>query len=269
MEPSIVAVKDELTVQLARLMVSRSRYAGSVTWLPNEKADGYRVYTPEFVQEVIALLKAGADRDLIVCAYLIDNRLYHNILSTSTDAELDNSLFDNIYGEKLPYPMHQMLLNLTHVITPLIDAAEQRDLEAISIYSLMGLRLDRIITRLDSHHIIPHHQRNPFLQALAHQRQDVVRKLLESIDPENWFFQAWLTEPLLMAIWPSLGRLQIFHWSNYCNIIEQAYRPIEFHSWRGFLIVWPAVRSRILTMRTMGNKNARSPSWTGCPFSDS
>lgn len=205
MESSQNGDENDATLQLASLMVSRSRYYGDRTWLPDEDAHTYRAYTPDLFKEVFALIKAGARVDLVVCAYLIDKRLYHSILEANNGRTVRPA--ERYHGTAFPSDVREGDKRpfISHVITPWIDAAEQRDSDAISIYSSMGLRLGSITATLTAHNIAYYHVRNPFLPALTHRRVDVVRQLLGLIPVGKWPFKPWLDEALLTVLWPSFG----------------------------------------------------------------
>jgi hypothetical protein len=83
----------DLTLQLGKLMASRSRYIGPKHWLPSEGDIEYSLYTPELFQKITALIEAGADPHLIVCAYLIKGRLYQRLLSSHIEADFFESLY--------------------------------------------------------------------------------------------------------------------------------------------------------------------------------
>jgi ankyrin repeat protein len=213
--------QSEKTLELGKLMASRSRYIGKERWLPWEGDIGYSQYTPEFVKKIAKLLEEGADPHLAVCAYLINGRLYHRLLGSIATGDF----FESSYNEVCPFEVRikQRPLDsyMTHILSPLFDAAENRDSQAISFYSELGVGISSTTSRLASKDIVGlpgGYLRNPFVPALACRQFDIVEQLLDLTKPSDATVKAWMLEVLLTLLWPALGETPNLELVRKCRI---------------------------------------------------
>jgi ankyrin repeat protein len=199
------------TLELGKLMASRSRYIGHKPWLPFEGDIDYSLYTPELVKKIAILLETGADPHLVVCAYLIGGRFYHRLLGSISTGDF----FERSYAEACPPNVrnkHRTLESyLTHIVTPLFDAAENRDSKAISFYSKLGVGISSTASNLVMSGINVRDLRNPFASALAYRQLEIVEQLLGLTEPGDDSVESWLCDALLTALWPALGEPPNLH----------------------------------------------------------
>jgi hypothetical protein len=194
------------TFELGKLMASRPGYPDTNQWIASKEHVMYSLYTERTVARIYELLKAGADVHLVVCSYFINGRMFHRLL----DSHPESDFYDGLYTGSCPASVLAEEATLSSyvccILTPLFDAADNCDSQAILAYSDLGARVNGITERLHAHQLPIHRFRSPFRSAFESRRNDIIEQLLRLTDPGDPLIQRWLGEGLTIALWDLTSR---------------------------------------------------------------
>jgi len=177
-------------LKLARLMASRIRLSGA-----------------EFDNtEILRFVRKGADMHLIVCAYWTGDQLVHRILGS----EPEDDFLEGPYLDYFP-AVSVAPEQISHVFTPLFDAASALDQQAISSYAALGAQFSTITRRIVQHGLPVHTLLNLFQHASESGRSDIIGRLMNLTVSGDVLVQRWSAAALLSATQSSMYMLLLMY----------------------------------------------------------
>jgi hypothetical protein len=168
---------DSATVQLGELITT-----STFPW-----------YTATLMNKIATLLDKGADINIAVCLYRPSGGL--TVCRLLGSNPVIDSLFNwrsNGWSPADNASKFQHLGSPTAVATPLIDAADADNEEALSFFAQRGARIEPILERLSSNLISIDRLWDPFLLPGKGARYQSIQKILDLAGPENALVQRWV-----------------------------------------------------------------------------
>ena len=245
----------EPSLQLAKLMVPTPDVDSMIFETSNRSQ-----YPSSVVDEIVALLNAGADPHLVVCQYFVNLKRFHRLLESDSTGDC----FEGPYRElELSIETHfrsklhtgtsifdfnrvsyktELTEYLRRIYTPLFDAAERGDLKLLKVFHDRGARINKIIERFSPSQFPMKllHDLNPFKSAVWRDQYHVIEALLRLVDPGNSLIRRWLGEALTEALTearPGIAQLLSKH------ELDHAY--VKFPSSQGSDIVNFVIRRSV------------------------
>jgi ankyrin repeat protein len=158
----------------------------------NNRGNTCPQYTPTLLDKIDKLLDEGADINIVVCVYRGSNDLVYRLLGSNPKIDSTFRPLSNGWTAADDASNFLHLLFLAVIATPLIDAADQDDREAMSFLARRGARIEPILESLSASLIRTDRLWDPFFLPGKDDRYKSIQRILNLADPAHKIVQGWV-----------------------------------------------------------------------------